>query len=313
MYSFFILPCFMIFFIMYGLNAKKKGKRVYRVGPVFLVFCFSVIVSAFFFSIVNQAFDMEWVRSPKDFLKNQIVFALGPFIGFALSTIIRGDWKKEEAKKEAEIGKQVSQKQPAKAPMPASRVALLSGISSSLGYLPHLGFLLAIFLLKGPHNLWFLVPTYLAAVLLGEWIFWSTVGIEPPLSKNLKKAICSDPFYLVTIISELSFHGIFLHLAIQSGWNPLHYYLILLSCKVVGGPIQSYLSYFFLSKLGGYLLAAGLQILCFMFAKQSPSTLLPMTILFGLLCNAITVSRSQRASEHFEQCKPKIEKKGVKN
>jgi hypothetical protein len=295
----------MMFFIVYGLNAKKNGKRVYRVGPVFLVFCFSVIVSAFFFSIVNQVFDMEWVQSPKDFLKNQIVFALGPFIGFALSTIVRGDWKKEEAKKEEEAGKQAPQKQSAKIPMPASSIALLSGISSSLGYLLHLGFLLVIFLLKGPSNLLFLVPTYLASVLLGEWIFWSTVGIEPPLSKNLKKAICSDPFYLVTIISEFSFHGLLLHMVLQADWNPLHYYLILLGCRVVGGPVQSYLSYFFLPKLGGYLLAVGLQVLCFKVAKQSPSTLLPMIILFGLLGNAITVSRSQRASEYFEQKKLK--------
>ena len=171
---------------------------------------------------------MKWVQSPKDFLKNQLVFSLGPLIGFTLSTIIRGDWKKEEAKKKAEIGKQVNQKQPTKTPMTASGVALLSGISSSLGYLPHLGFLLAIFLLKGPSNLLFLVLSYLASVILGEWIFWSTVGIEPPLSKNLKTALFANPFYLVTIISEFSFHGLLLHTALQADWNPLHYYLILL-------------------------------------------------------------------------------------
>lgn len=105
MYSFFILPCFMIFFIIYGLNAKKEGKRVYRVIPVFFVFCFSVIVSAFLFSIVNQAFNMEWVKSPGDFFREQLMFALGPLIGFSAGTILRGDWRKEKKKQEEEIEK----------------------------------------------------------------------------------------------------------------------------------------------------------------------------------------------------------------
>lgn len=302
MYSLFVLPCFMIFFFAYGLNAKKEGKRVYRVGPVFLVFCFSLIVSAFLFSIVNQAFSMQWAKSSGDFFKKQFIFALGPLIGFTISTIIRGDWKQVEQQQEKKIKKNPPEVKPKKNLQP-SAIALLSGTSSSLGYLPHLVFLLVIFFLKGPCNLWLLISTYLTSFLLGEWIFWVSVGIDPPLTRNLRKAICSDPFYLVTILSEFSFHGLFLYTAIQAGWNPLHYYLIFLGCRVIGGPIQSYLSHFFLSKGAGYTLAVGLQVICFMFVKYSPLTLLPMIILFGLLCNAITIGRSQRAAEYFEQAK----------
>jgi len=300
MYAFFILPCFTIFFIIYGLNCNKEGKKVYRAGSIFLVFCFSAIVSAFLFSIVNQVFNMEWVKSPEEFFKKQLIFLFPPLIGFTISTIIRGDWKTKDAPL---ISKQISQKQSKKLSMTPSRIALLSGTSSSLGYLPHLGFLLAIFFLKGPHNLWFLVSTYAASVLLGEWIFWSSVGIKPFFSENFKKAAFSDPFYLLTFVSELSFHGLLLHIVLQTDWNPLHYYLIFLGCKVISGPIQSYLSYFFFSKNAAYAFAAGLQILCFIIAREHLSSLLPITIIYGLLCNAITVARSQRATEHFETTK----------
>ncbi|MCB1116897.1 MAG: hypothetical protein KDK71_10560, partial [Chlamydiia bacterium] len=299
MYSLFILPCFAIFFIIYGLCSAKKGKKIYRVGPVFLVFCFSVVVSAFVFSVVNQSLNMGWVKDPKDFFKNQLMFAIAPLVGFALSTIVRGDWKSEEAKQKTKAQNKTTQEQPKKDPMPPSRIALLSGISSSLGYIPHFGFLLAILLLNGSYNLYFLVPTYIASVLLGEWIFWSSVGLESPLKKSLKKAICSDSFYLISIVSEFSFHGLFLYTALKAGWNPLHFYLILLSCKIISGPVQSYLSYFLLSGLRGLKLAAGLQLPCYIIADLLPQSILPITLFSGLLCNATAVARSKRAIEHF--------------
>lgn len=97
MYALFILPCFYFFFISYGLYCKRKGIRVYRVGPVLAVFSIAAIVSAFLFSLVNQTFDMKWVKSPEDFLKSQCFYLLPPLAGFILATIRRGDWKKEKS------------------------------------------------------------------------------------------------------------------------------------------------------------------------------------------------------------------------
>ncbi len=183
---------------------------------------------------------------------------------------------------------------------PKSDGALSSGIFSSLGLVPHLGFLLLLFFGKMQAPLGFLITTYLASILLGEFLCYKKVTQNMPFLDWLKRAFNPRPpggYFLLAYVSEILFDAIFLILAIRFNWNPLHFFLILLGCKFLSAPIQVFLSRLYLSENAGYALAVFTQVLCLVIGDKNPELFLYGLILKGVLCNGIAVARSQYASE----------------
>ena len=182
---------------------------------------------------------------------------------------------------------------------PKSNGAFLSGILSSLGLLPHLGFLLFLFFAKIPTPLEFLIITYLASILSGEYLFFKRVAQNLRFIDWLKCALHSRTpgYFLWAYVSEILFDIIFLILAMRFNWNPLNFFLVLLGCKFFSAPIQVFLSRHYLSKNAGYALAVFTQILCLFIGDKSPELFIYGLILKGVLCNGIAVARFQYASE----------------
>ncbi len=185
---------------------------------------------------------------------------------------------------------------------PQSNGAFLSGMFSSLGLAPHLGFLLFLFFAKMQAPLEFLIPTYFASILLGEYLFCKKVTQNMPFLDWLKHALNPRPpagYFLWAYISEILFDGIFLFLAIRFNWNPLNFFLVLLGCKFLSAPIQVFLSRLYLSKNAGFALAVFTQVICLFIGDKGPELFLCALILKGMLCNAIAVARFQYASENL--------------
>lgn len=184
-----------------------------------------------------------------------------------------------------------------------SRIAMLSGMCSSAGLAPHLLFMLVLFTLGHPAPLVFLFPTYLASIFFGEYLFFTKTGLGTTFVGWLKCVLhLRDPGYLLwAYVSEISFDGIFLYLALKFQWDPLHFFLLFLGCKCIAAPIQTYVSSFFLSKNISFTLAVGSPVLLLIFGDKSPELFLYALILKGVLCNGIAVARSQYASEITSQ------------
>ncbi len=183
---------------------------------------------------------------------------------------------------------------------PKSNGAFLSGIFSSMGLAPHLGFLLLLFFGKMQVPLGFLITTYFASILLGEYLFYKKVTQNMSFLDWLKRALNPSPpdgYFFWAYLSEILFDGIFLYLAMRFNWNPLNFFLVLLGCKFLCAPIQVLLSRLYLSKNAGFAVAAFTQVMCLMIGDKSPELFLYMLILKGVLCNGIAVARSQYASE----------------
>ncbi len=182
---------------------------------------------------------------------------------------------------------------------PKSNGAFLSGVFSSLGLVPHLGFLLFLFFSKMPTPLGFLITTYLASIFFGEYLFYKRVAQNIPFLDWLKCALHprTPGYFLWAYVSEILFDVIFLVLAMRFDWNPLNFFLILLGCKFLSAPIQVFLSRHYLSKNAGFALAVFTQIVCLFIVEKSSELFLYGLILKGVLCNGIAVARFQYASE----------------
>lgn len=182
---------------------------------------------------------------------------------------------------------------------PKSNVAALSGLFSSLGLMPHLIFLLILFIGKMPAPLVFLIATYLASIVLGEYFFCKRVFPNMPFFDWLKCTLHprTPGYFLWAYVSEILFDVIFLVLAIRFDWNPLHFFLVLLGCKFLSAPIQVFLSRICLSKNAAFALAVPTQIICLLIGDKNPELFIYAVILKGILCNGIAVARFQYASE----------------
>lgn len=184
-----------------------------------------------------------------------------------------------------------------------SSMAMLSGIYSSLGLAPHLGFLLLLFFAKMQAPLSFLIITYVASIHFGEYLFYKRVSPDISFRGWLKCALNprTPGYFLWAYISEVLFDGIFLYLALKFSWNPLNFFLILLGCKFISAPVQVYLSNLYLTKNTGFFLAVPTQILCLFIGDKNPEFFLFALVLKGILCNGIAVARSQYLIELSSQ------------
>lgn len=182
---------------------------------------------------------------------------------------------------------------------PISRIAMFSGIFTSIGMAPHLTFLLFLFLGGKLAPLGFLIPTYFGSIIFGEYLFYKRVTENISFLGWLKYALhpVKPGYFLTAYVSEILFDGIFLYLALKFQWNSLHFFLFLLGCKFVFAPIQTYLSNLFLSKDVSFGLAVPTQILCLLLGDKNPELFLWALLLKGILCNGIAVARSQYISE----------------
>ena len=154
-----------------------------------------------------------------------------------------------------------------------------------------------------PTPLGFLIPTYLASIIFGEYLFYKQVLQETLFVDWLKYALHpKEPgYFLWAYVSEILFDVIFLSLAIKFQWNPLHFFLLLLGCKFLSTPLQTYLSNIFLSKNTSFALAVPTQILLLLICERNPEFFLYALVLKGLLCNGIAVARSQYTAEISSQ------------
>lgn len=179
------------------------------------------------------------------------------------------------------------------------RIAILSGIFTSIGLAPHLIFLLVLFLRGMPTPLGFLIPTYLASIVFGEYLFYKKMIQKISFIDWLKIALHpkTPGYFLWAYVAEILFDAIFLSLAIKFQWNPLHFFLLLLGCKFLAAPIQTYLSNLFLSKNASFVLAVPTQILLLFTCDQNPELFLYALVLKGFICNGIAVARSQYTAE----------------
>lgn len=184
-----------------------------------------------------------------------------------------------------------------------SRIAILSGMYTSIGLAPHLVFLLVLFLGGMPTPLGFLIPTYLASIIFGEYLFYKRMIQNTPFVEWLKCALHpkTPGYFLWAYVAEILFDVIFLSLAIKFQWNPLHFFLLLLGCKFLSAPIQTYFSNLFLSKNASFVLAVPTQILLLFTCDQNPALFLYALVLKGVLCNGIAVARSQYTAEISSQ------------
>ncbi|MGH2640051.1 MAG: hypothetical protein ACRDF4_12345 [Rhabdochlamydiaceae bacterium] len=184
-----------------------------------------------------------------------------------------------------------------------SRIAIFSGVCTSIGLAPHLVFLLVLFLRGMPSPLGFLIPTYFAAVIFGEYLFYKRMIQNIPFIEWIKRALHPKRpgYFLWAYVAEIAFDVIFLSLAIKFQWNPLHFFLILLGCKFLATPLQTYLSNLFLSKNASFALAVPVQIPLLFICDHNPEFFLYALVLKGLLCNGIAVSRSQYTAEISSQ------------
>jgi hypothetical protein len=175
--------------------------------------------------------------------------------------------------------------------------AISSGLYSSLGLLPHLVFLIVLFFGKMLAPLGFLIITYIATTLLGEYLFCKRIDQNTSFLDWLKRALHPKGYYLFAYIAEFLIDGLFLFMAIKFNWLPLNFFLILLGCKFLSAPVQVYLSYIYLSKNAGFTLAVCSQALFLFVIINAPEMFLYALILKGALSNGIAVARSQYAEE----------------
>lgn len=183
--------------------------------------------------------------------------------------------------------------------MNRSSAPAISGVYSSLGILPHLVFLLILFLLNLPCSLGYLVMSHIVAIFCGEYLFFKRLSINIPFLSWLNEALHprTPGYFLWAYISEILFDVIFLVLAIKYGWHPVTFFLVLIGCKFLAAPLQVYLSRHYLSNNASYALAVPTQVLCLITAHNFPELFIYVVIFKGLVCNSIAVARSQYVSE----------------
>lgn len=180
-----------------------------------------------------------------------------------------------------------------------SRIAILSGMYTSIGLAPHLLFLFVLFLGGMPTPLGFLIPIYLASIIFGEYLFYKKMAQKPPFADWLKYALHPKKpgYFLWAYVSEILFDLIFLFLSIKFQWSSLDFFLLLLGCKFLSTPLQTYLSNLFLSKNASFVLAVPIQIPLLFICDHNPEFFLYALVLKGILCNGIAVARSQYTAE----------------
>lgn len=154
-----------------------------------------------------------------------------------------------------------------------------------------------------PASVIFLIPTHIAAILLGEYLFCGVKIKKLSFVDWLKVALhpIKPGYFLWAYLSEILIDGLFLYLAIVLQWNPLNFALLLLICKFLSSPFQVYFSYAYLSKNAAFALAVAFPMMLFFIAKSVPDLFLYAVILKGLLGNGISVARSQFAEEITSQ------------